>query len=346
MTSMLVRNAKARTLLEYFWISAVVTIFGIRIFLYLTGYPQLGGESLHIAHMLWGGLLMAVSQIALLAFLNQEVKKFGAVLGGVGFGTFIDELGKFITHDNNYFFEPTILLLYLIFVGLFFLAKQIEIWFPLDKQEYLVNSLEMLKEVALQDLDAKEKQETLEYLHRASPDQELHAALLQTIKKIEPLPVKDESALSRLTKKLDNWYRALVRNTLFAKLIVIVFTLTTLDNFAVLYLSGVRSATAMDWGVVISTLIATVFVIQGAVLFRKGKRLRAFESLKLATLAQIFLVQLFLFYVEQLSAAVELAGSLISLQVLQLLIQREKSLKATGKVVSVAKEKLDSGSSK
>jgi hypothetical protein len=328
MLSSLVRNAKARNLLEYFWISAVVTVFGIRIFLYLTGYPQLGGGSFHIAHMLWGGLLMATAHIVMLSFLNQGVKKFGAVIGGVGFGTFIDELGKFITHDNNYFFEPTVLILYLIFVGLFFLAKQIEIWFPLDRHEYLVNSLEMLKEVAVQDLDTKEKQEAIQYLEKASEDLELRAILLQTISKIEPIPPKQDTFVVRMTKKIDVTYRSLVRNTLFAKVIIIVFTLTSLDNFAILYLAGYNRATFVEWGVVISTIISLVYVVQGWFLFRRGKRLAAFGSLKLATLVSIFLVQLFLFYIEQLSAAVELVGSLISLQALQLLIQKEKSMKA------------------
>jgi len=32
---------------------------------------------------------------------------------------FIDELGKFITSDNNYFFQPTISLIYIVFIIIF-----------------------------------------------------------------------------------------------------------------------------------------------------------------------------------------------------------------------------------
>jgi len=42
-------------LLENFFISAIVAVLGIRLFLHLTNYFQLGGNNLHISHMLWGG---------------------------------------------------------------------------------------------------------------------------------------------------------------------------------------------------------------------------------------------------------------------------------------------------
>lgn len=326
MFSSLIRNAQARQLIEYFWISAVATVFAIRLFLFVTGYPQLGGGSLHIAHMLWGGLLMGVANILMLAFLNRGIKMAGAVVGGIGFGTFIDELGKFLTHDNNYFFQPTILLLYLIFVGLFFLAKQIEIWFPLDKQEYLVNSLELLKDVALEDLDSEEKQSALEYLKKVQANNHLEAVLIDTFNVIEPLPARIDPLFIRASKWARSVYHKLVTNTLFAKLMIVVFVLTSLDNFALLFFPDWMVVTVSEWGVIISTVVSLFFIFQAAYFFRKSKRLLAFESLKTATLVSIFLIQLFLFYIEQLSAAVELLGAIVSLQVLQLMIDQERKI--------------------
>ena len=102
--------------LENFFVSAVLAVFAVRIYLFLTGYPQLGNEEVHIAHMLWGGMLMVTALITLLVFLSKEVRHLGSIVAGIGFGVFIDELGKVITSDNNYFFQPAIALIYIIFV--------------------------------------------------------------------------------------------------------------------------------------------------------------------------------------------------------------------------------------
>ena len=39
-----------------------------------------------------------------LGYINKSANYLVAVIGGLGFGAFIDELGKFITGDNDYFF--------------------------------------------------------------------------------------------------------------------------------------------------------------------------------------------------------------------------------------------------
>lgn len=100
------RNRQLNSLLELFLVASVSSVLVIRFVLAASGYPQLGGSSLHIAHMLWGGLLMLVALVFLLAFLGRRIQVLAALLGGLGFGTFLDELGKFITRATNYQTAP------------------------------------------------------------------------------------------------------------------------------------------------------------------------------------------------------------------------------------------------
>src|SRR3979490_1363738 len=118
-----IRNLDAGQLLETFLVSAVASVLAVRFFLGATGYPRLGGGGLHVAHMLWGGALMLAAVLVLLGYLGHRIRRAAAVLAGIGFGLFIDELGKFITSDNNYFYRPALALIYVVFVLLF-------LWWP------------------------------------------------------------------------------------------------------------------------------------------------------------------------------------------------------------------------
>nr|MEE4269245.1 hypothetical protein [Candidatus Krumholzibacteria bacterium] len=42
-------------MLDLVLVMAVLSVLLIRFYLHLTGYPRVGGDSLHIAHMLWAG---------------------------------------------------------------------------------------------------------------------------------------------------------------------------------------------------------------------------------------------------------------------------------------------------
>src|SRR5436853_2066141 len=159
-----IRNLDAGQLLETFLVSAVAAFLGVRFFLGVTGYPRLGGGGLHIAHMLWGGTLMVAGVLLVLSYLGQRIRRVAAVIAGLGFGLFIDELGKFITSDNNYFYRPAIALIYVVFVLLFLWWRSLERHRVWDEQTYLANALMLLQDAALHDLDPAEKYHLIRWL--------------------------------------------------------------------------------------------------------------------------------------------------------------------------------------
>src|SRR2546421_9472228 len=144
----MIRNDRP-ALVDTFLITAALTVLALRVYLAAAHYPQLGGNGLHIAHVLWGGLLMVVAIGVLLSLLTWTSQVAAAVIGGAGFGLFIDELGKFLTSDNNYFFRPTASLVYAMFVAFFLAVRELRRYRKLTPRESLVNAVEAAKELAV-----------------------------------------------------------------------------------------------------------------------------------------------------------------------------------------------------
>lgn len=110
--------------LDTFVLAGVVTIFLTRAFLAAAGYPQIGSDSVHVAHVLYGGAVLTAAFLFLL-LANKPNMHIAALIGGIGFGLFIDEIGKFVTQDNDYFFQPAIGIMYITFLVIWFLARLI-----------------------------------------------------------------------------------------------------------------------------------------------------------------------------------------------------------------------------
>lgn len=136
------RDPSATSHLAGFVVSAVVTVLLTRALLAATGFPTLGSGGLHVAHVLWGGLLMALAFVVLLSFAGPVVRPVGAVLGGIGFGLFVDEIGKFVTEDNDYFYGPTASLIYAVVVLLVVVAEALHGRLPHDRREYLAGAVD------------------------------------------------------------------------------------------------------------------------------------------------------------------------------------------------------------
>jgi hypothetical protein len=123
-------------------VSAVATVLLVRAFLAASGYPQIGGGGLHIAHVLWGGLLMVVGLVLLLSFVGPVIRPLAAVLSGVGIGLFIDEIGKFVTSDNDYFYRPAAAVMYVVVVSLVLLVHVMHGRRPHCPQEHLAAAVD------------------------------------------------------------------------------------------------------------------------------------------------------------------------------------------------------------
>lgn len=138
-------------------ISFAASVIMTRTFLALTGYPQLGNGTLHIAHVLWGGLLLFIAALLPLIFANRWVLNLSAILSGVGVGLFIDEVGKFITQTNDYFYPPAAPIIYAFFlltVLLYLSVRKPDVHTP---RGMMYRVLEDMTEVLDQDLDPGER---------------------------------------------------------------------------------------------------------------------------------------------------------------------------------------------
>lgn len=192
-----VRREKAQTYILVSLVSFAGTVVLTRLFLEITGYPQIGRGELHIAHVLWGGLILFVAALFPLIFANQWALTVSSVLSGVGIGLFIDEVGKFITRDNDYFFPPAAPIIYAFFLLTVLVYIRVRRPHNHDARQELYQILEGLGEVLDHDLDPSERSalehrllsvsDSVEYPNLANLAQALLAfTRIEALKTVEP----------------------------------------------------------------------------------------------------------------------------------------------------------------
>lgn len=175
-------------------ISFAASVALTRLFLELTGYPQIGNEVLHIAHVLWGGLLLFIAALLPLIFANRWAYSFGALCAGLGVGLFIDEVGKFITQSNDYFYPAAAPLIYALFLLTVLIYIQVRRSHSHTPRAELYRALDGLQEVIDRDLDPQEREE-LEARLRFVAEEAQHPAFSKLARELLDFVGCDDLAL-------------------------------------------------------------------------------------------------------------------------------------------------------
>lgn len=330
------RNARSADLLEIFFIAALSTVLLTRFYLEITNYPSLGGDTLHIAHMLPGGLLMLVSMIISFSFIGYRALIIASLLGGVGFGLFIDELGKFITRDNNYFFQPTVALLYLVFIILFIGFRNLARHEKFNQREYLMNALQMSEEAVVEDLDTAEKERVLKYLHKADKSDPMVTGLIKAFENLDAGDPPKPSWPRRVRRSIEKGYREWVLTKSGIRIIDGVLIALAVWSLIVILVGLVQTRPEIfdgdgytptaDLLQLLSTSVATIFILRGIPHMAKD-RLRAYELFMKGVLINLFVTQFFYFYREQFSAISTFVIYVGAYILLRLAISEERRIK-------------------
>ena len=318
-------------LAQAFLVSAVATVLIIRFYLWATGYPQVGGDGLHVAHVLWGGLLMMAGALVMFLRLGLPALRVGSVLVGVGFGFFVDEIGKFVTSDVNYFFRPTIAMIYVIFIVLAMVLAVARKRQRLDPRTALANAL-ALADVAMNDPSAMDqRREVLLLLDHADQADPLVPVLRERVQAAEGTGEQRASRWQHWRMQAEDRYCAMSRRPWFTRALVTVFALIAVVTLAA---SAVLAANAgeldvADWLQVAGSLAATTLIIIGFVQYPHS-RVRAYQWFERALLVNLLITSVFSFYTAPGYAVVGVFVDIVLLVSVRFAVAREENMAFMG----------------
>ncbi|PPK92680.1 hypothetical protein CLV92_113109 [Kineococcus xinjiangensis] len=324
----LVRSPKGVQHLTTLVVTAVSTILLTRLFLELTGYPQIGGSSLHIAHVLPGGLLMLAALVLLLAHIGAGPRPPAAVLGGVGFGLFIDEVGKFVTTDNDYFYEPAAAIMYVVFALLVTWATRWRRSRPLDPDERVAGAAFALVDGLAGRLSERRRDDALRLLEKAG-DSPGAAEIGRLLRQVRPAPVSPSHHLEDLWVAVRSLFDRLAGTRWAVPLMGALLLAQALGATLIavgLWRAGEGDGVSFS-GVLLGATASFFLALAGLRRWRDEGRRAAVESFQRAVLVSLLLTQVFLFAASQFTAT---AGLLVDLVLLGLLTADLDRLRRTG----------------
>ncbi len=294
-------------------VSAVVTVLLVRGMLALAGYPRLGAGGLHIAHVLWGGLAMMVALVLFLSFMGPVVRPIAAVVAGIGAGLFLDEVGKFVTSDNDYFYRPAAAIMYAIVVALVLLAHGLHGRRPHHPSEYLAGAIDHAVAGAVGGFTPYRRAQVQEQLRLAGPAagaDETRALIQATpddpVELFDPLRFVDPwrwfGQLQRVVRERRHQGRFVPMFTVAVLIVEILYGMTYFGTALDARLGGTAAPGERAGMVPVAlglagTTVSTLFVVLGLRHIRSDRYL-AFTRFQQALLVNLLFTRVFEFDVD------------------------------------------------
>jgi hypothetical protein len=288
---------------------------------------------------------MLVALVLLLAFVGRSMQRVAALLGGAGFGLLIDEVGKFVTSSNDYFFQPAVAIIYLVFVAIFLSFRTIERAARFTQRELLANAYDEAVEVALHPTHAASQARALRLLHESGATgplaRGLERALVEQRALVPPSHTAGASRWKRARWAMTRAYERAVASRWFPRalvLLVVAYAFVFLLLFGLelaaataaangpafaLDLFALRGHRVVQVGLLASSLVAAALIVAGLVALPRD-RPSAYRWFKRSILVSLLVGQVFLFYTQQFGALVELVLCLIALGGLNALLAAER----------------------
>lgn len=330
------RDHRALARFEMFLFSAVATVLVVRTLLAVAGYPQVGGGGLHVAHVLWGGLLMAAAIVLMEIFPGTLVRIRAAFIGGIGFGLFIDEVGKFVTKDVNYFYQPAIAIMYAVFVALYLVVREVLQRRALDDRRRLALASAALSDLALGQLDTAHRDYALRLLDGVDDTSGLRAAAAAVragLTAERPDNRNLETVLSQFRDRLVRPVDSALTGPAADRLVLAGFGLVAADLVlsAVIAISHPGRATALptaiDTG--LPSVLGAVLLVVGLLAVLRGQRVAGVAWLQRAVLVQLLFTQVVLFNRTQWLGLIGFALDVLVLALLRLVLTARELRPAT-----------------
>jgi hypothetical protein len=273
---------------------------------------------------------MLIALILYMAMEGRLWKQLATLSAGIGFGLFIDELGKFITSDNDYFFRPVFAFIYLIFVAIFLVTRALLTTDHPSPQAALVNLFSLASEGAVRPWDESERAQALRLLAACDQGDRVVRDLTPLVTSMAAKTSGRQGVYESSKARLGKLYESLVKRRWFKALLVGYLALIALAGLLVgvaVIVAAEGQRSAMDfwtYGEAISASVSAILVVVGFVSWRRS-RLAAYRWFQRALLVGIFVTQFFAFYNNQITQVFGLAIVLLTYAAIRVMSRQEEA---------------------